>query len=779
MARHEFNTNWHVECQYFTKDVTLPHDAMLESGRDQTCDSGSAGAFFRGDVYSYTKKFNVTKDLLEKHLTFEFEGVYKNAKVYLNNKEIGGAAYGYIPFFCVADAVLIEGENILRVVADNKDIPNSRWYSGAGIYRPVWMHVQNKKCIQLEGVHISTLSYSPAIINVKTKHNGGELKVEIYDEEKKVATAHGENVDIEIPCAKLWSDEGPNLYTCKVTLSEDGIVLDEVCEAFGIRMIEWSNKGLFINGKETKLRGGCVHHDNGILGGATYAKSEERRVRILKETGYNAIRSSHNPASKAMLEACDRLGMYVMDETWDTWFNHKNKFDYGIDFENNYKYDLAALVNRDYNHPSVIMYSIGNEVGEPAKEKGVKLTKEMTAILHDLDKTRPVTAGINLMIIKMVSKGKGIYKEEGGMASQKEPKANSSLLFNMMTSMVGTSMNKMANSKQADAVTSPCLDSLDIAGYNYASGRYPLEGKAHPNRIVVGSETFPQDIAKNWAMVKKYPYLIGDFMWTSWDYLGEAGIGAWSYHKDGAGFHKPYPWLLADVGAIDILGNLGAEAEYAATVWGLRKKPYIGVQPVNQKKTPYKGVWRGTNAFGSWSWLNCDGNKAIVEIYADAESVELIRNGKRLGSQKIKDFKAVFKTKYESGKLEAITYDGNGKELSRNELNSAKGKINIKVIPEENTVKCGNIVYLTVSLVGDNGIVESNADTKLKITVENGELLAFGSANPRTEEDYLSGSFTTYYGRAQAIVRTKSEGLLGVTVTGNSMKAEASVIVSK
>ena len=777
--------NWvyYKEGSKYRQVVDLPHDAMIVEQRDPESLSGSAGAYFPGGIYIYEKTFDVPHDWSDKHILFEFEGVYQNSKVYINGLEAGGYPYGYMPFTVCADGFLEYGkENIIRVVADNSKIPNSRWYTGGGIYRPVWMYVTNKEHIKHEGVKISTLSYKPARIRVETAHTGGNINVEILYHDQVVAKGQGDNLELEIPDAKLWSDETPELYQCRVSLISGDTVVDEVVETFGIRKVEWSPQGLFINGKETLLRGGCVHHDNGILGARSFAESEERRVRIMKEAGYNAIRSAHNPASKAMLKACDKYGVYMIDELWDMWYFHKSKHDYASHFMHWYKEDIKALISRDFNHPSVIMYSIGNEVSEPKDEKGVNLAKEMVELIHSLDPNRAVTCGVNLMIINMASKGKGIYKEEGGLAKEEpeKQKATSSTLFNMLTYMVGTGMNKAGNSKSADRVTSPLFEQLDIAGYNYASGRYPLDGKKHPERIVLGTETFPQDIAKNWAMIKKYPYLIGDFMWTAWDYIGEAGIGAWTYTPDGKRFNKPYPWLLADVGAIDILGNIGAQAAYAGIVWGTRKEPYIGVCPVNHPgKSPYKSVWRGTNAIDSWAWKNCEGNKAIVEVYADAARVELLLNGKSLGKKRIKNYKAIFKTKYAPGTLMAIAYDANGREIGRTQLSSATGRTQILVQPEKDKVSVDEIVYVNVSLVGENGVVESNADQKLHVSVEGGELLAFGSANPCTEEQYHTGTFTTYYGRAQAVVRAKKAGILKVYVSGEGQTTKKASVVVK
>ena len=780
MEKINFNQGWtfYKDGQPGTSQVLdLPHDAMLHEQRDPDSPGTSAIAFFPGGKYVYEKTFAVPTEWQERVVTFEFEGVYKNSTVYINDREAGGWPYGYSRFFVTADAFLQYGaQNTIKVIADNSRIPNSRWYSGSGIYRPVHLVITNKTHIELDGVKVSTLSYTPARILVETKANGGEVQVDILDGDRVVASGSGASVEFEIADARLWSADEPNLYHCHVTLTEDGQVVDEVTEQFGIRKVEWSNKGLFINGRNTLLRGGCIHHDNGILGACAYDQAEERRVRIMKQAGFNAIRSSHNPTSHALLEACDRLGMYVMDETFDMWYQRKTTHDYAKDFDQWHKEDIRAMVERDFNHPSVILYSIGNEVGEPAQERGLQLTREMVDYIHSLDRNRAVTGGMNLMIINMASKGRSFFSnKEGEMTIEKKPsrkkkqQASSSLLFNLVVSIVGPAMSKAANSKKADRVTSPSLDLLDIAGYNYASGRYPIEGNRHPERVVLGSETFPFDIAKNWAMVKKYPYLVGDFMWTGWDYLGEAGIGSWSY--TGGGFFKSFPWLLSDTGAIDILGNIGAEAKYAATVWGLEDKPYIGVRPVNNPgKRPSKSMWRGTNAIDSWSWKNCEGNPAEIEVYADAAEVELLINGKSLGKKKIKEFKAMFKAKYAPGTLKAVAYDQSGKKLSENELVSAIGKTEIALTSEETELKAGRIAYVHVDLVGENGEIERNADRKLSVTVQGGKLLGFGSANPCTEEGYVNGSHTTYYGRALAVVKAEKAGIVTLQVAGEGLQ---------
>jgi len=752
-------------------NVTIPHDATLHEGRDPGSPGGSAHGWFVGGIYEYEKTFFAPNDWKDKTLVLQFGGVYKDSKVYVNDAHAGGCAYGYSEFALNIETFIKFGDdNVIKVVADNSLLPNSRWYAGAGIYRPVAMFVGNAQRIKHRGVKISTLSINPAVIKVQIEHTGGSVSVEISDGVNIVAKGEGDSAELLVENARLWSDGNPFLYQCRVVLSADGAITDEVTESFGIRWISWNDKGLFINGKETLLRGGCVHSDNGILGACSCREAEERRVKIMKQAGFNAIRASHNPADEFLLEACDRHGMYVIDETWDMWYSHKSQHDYAGVFEQNYQFDVQSMVARDFNHPCVIMYSIGNEMSEPATEKGVELTKKLVAQFRGLDASRPVTAGVNLFVISRSAQGRGIYKEGGGLNRKDKGlgKMNSTM-FNMLTSIVGQGMNKAANSPKADAVTKPCLDALDIAGYNYASGRYPLEGKANPGRLIMGSETFPQGIVKNWAMVKKFPYLIGDFMWTAWGYLGEAGIGAWAYTDDGKAFNKPYPWLLADTGVFDILGNPTGEAFLAQTVWGFSKKPIIAVQPINHDSKPAKGVWRWTNSIPSWSWHGCEGRTATVEVYSDARTVELWLNGKSLGKKRPKDFVATYKAKYAPGKLTAVAFDAAGREIGRDEIFSATGDMRIKLSPEESAARQGDVVYIPVSIVGENGAVESNADAKLTVAINGGELLGFGSANPRTEENYLSGTFTSYYGRALAIVRAGKEGVLRITASGEGL----------
>lgn len=749
--------------------ISLPHDAMQKQGRRADSPTGKGGAYFQGGSYVYEKKIWAPEEWKEQDIILEFEGVYPNATVYLNDVEIGGCRYGYTVFSIHLEGLCYQAYNDLRLEVDNSRIPNSRWYSGAGIYRPVWLLTGNKKHIRPDGIRITTLAYEPAEVIVEVGHTkadclGEDIQIELFYQGRKVAEGTGDKVRFTIPEARLWDAEAPNLYRCEVTLKENGKVLDKQGTSFGIRKIEWSPKGLTVNGKTVLLKGGCIHHDNGILGARSFEKSERRRLKRLKENGFNAVRASHNPICPSALEACDELGIYVMDETWDMWNVSKNPYDYAQDFMEHYAEDIQSIVAKDYNHPSVIMYSIGNEVTEPGTPEGMEIAGKIIEKIKALDTTRPVTAGINLTLLLLAA------MENNPLDSGAAPDTGqmNSTAYNKMISEMGNSMVMAAATEGADKLASPILDMLDIAGYNYAVSRYEKEGEIHPERIIVGTETYAYDLGKAWPLVEKYPYVIGDFMWTAWDYLGEVGIGSWSYDPADMGFEKPYPWLLADTGAFDILGNDNAEAGLASVVWGQRKIPYIGVSPVNHPGAiPNKAIWRGSNALPYWSYQECDGNEADIEVYSCAYEVELLKNGTSLGRKEIQDYKAEFHTQYEPGELRAVAYNQDGTVHSESRLLSADPRTQIRILPEENSVKRGDILYLDILLTGENGEIECNRDTTLKVSVEGGELLAFGSANPKTEEDFLTGEYTTYYGRSQAVVKACGEQIsIGVTGDG-------------
>ena len=759
MRQSAFNEGW-----TFYRDeaqegipVTLPHDAMIGSPRRPDAPSTGEQGNFAGGSYRYEKRFVAPERWRSGRVMLQFGGVYRHAAVTLNGREVARCAYGWTPFLADLTQALLPGEeNLLVVTCDNALQPDSRWYTGAGIFRPVWLWEGADGCIEPAGVRLRTLSVDPARLAVDVRADEGDILFELCDGSNVVASGWGSHLTLTVPQAKLWSAEHPHLYRWHVSLSRDGQVLDEATGIFGIRVITWGTDGLFVNGEQTLLRGGCIHADNGILGAAAWPDADRRRVRMLKEAGFNALRSAHNPASLATVEACDEYGVYLVDETWDQWFDHKNPYDYADEWREHHLEDLDAMVARDYNHPSVIMWSIGNEVSEPRCDEGLSAIDEMVTRLHEADPGRPVTCGINLTILGSAAKGRAVYDaENGGMGEGGEASQSglTSSTFNALSQAIGFGMNHMADLPSFDRACSPALDRLDIAGYNYASGRYLMDGRLHPGRVIMGSETLCGDVVRNYRAMQRLPYLVGDFVWAAWDYLGEAGCGAWTYGDPDRAFQKSYPWLLANQGALDICGRPNAELLLAQAAWGkASERPLVAVQPLGQGEPPARAIWRFSNGLSSWSWRGCEGERAVVEVFSDAPVVDLRLNGRSIGRKRPHGCICRWRVPYEPGELVATALTARGEELGHTTLRSA-GPASVRLVPEREEARTGELVFVDVQVADDDGVVEQLADRTLVARAEGAELLAFGSARPRTEERYDTGCHTTYFGHAQAILR--------------------------
>lgn len=754
MKKQLWNTDWIFQAEGDEPTpVTLPHDAMQAVGRAPGAPSGQGGAYYLGGRYIYEKKFTLTEQEAAGTVQFLFDGVYRNAVVSVNGQETARIPYGYRPFTADGTGLVHPGENVIRVEVDDREKPDSRWYSGAGIYRSVWLLTEGKTHIAPHGVKISTLSIDPPTVKVEVSHTGGDAEVEIWDGETMLTRAEGDHVELSLPGAKLWSAEEPNLYRCRVALRQDGGIVDETEVDFGIRALRYDNTGFYVNGRRTLLRGGCLHHDNGILGACSIPEAEERRLSILKRAGFNAIRCSHNPASADLLDVCDRMGIYVMEELWDMWYQRKNKCDYGADFRENWADDVRAVVERDFSHPSVIMYSIGNEVTEPHNEEGVQMGREIVDLFHQLDQTRPTTIGLNMALLAMSAMGAGLYDNVDAPPQNQPPAANSTV-FNETVSR-NDNLVMASRKPEVASLAAPVLDAVDIAGYNYGAPRYTLDKEEYPGRVVVGSETFPHQLAATWKVMEGCPHVIGDFMWTAWDYIGECGIGAWAHTPDALEFSKPYPWKLADAGAFDLIGTPTGEALWASAVWN--RETSIGVRPVPwPMEALARGAWRGTNAVPSWSWRGCEGKEATVEVYTPWSAVELFLNGVSLGQKAADEMRAMFTLPYQPGALEAVAFDESGAERARTRLETTQGKLSWTIGCETEVLRPGQVAFFPVSLRGENGMVECNADASLELWVAGGRLLGFGSAEPRTEAEFTTGRYPSYYGRALAVVEVGS-----------------------
>ena len=770
------------------KPVTLPHDAMLAEPRTALSAGGTNTGWYEGYDYEYQRTLTVPENELADTHILEFEGVYHNAEVWLNGQKAAFRPYGYTNFYVDCAPYLHVGENELRVIARNADQPNSRWYSGAGIYRPVQLWTAKGAHITLNGVKIRTLSLQPAIVEVRVKTTApGTVRLTVDDLPAMQQESDGEAVfTLTLDNARLWTPETPNLYTCRVSFADD-----EVTETFGVRKVEWGTDGFLLNGKRYIIQGACIHHDNGLLGAVCDPDAVARKVRLLKENGYNAIRSAHNPCSKALLTECDRQGMLVMDEYIDHWYIHKTEHDYVDYFNDWWRQDLTDMVEKDYNHPCVVLYSTGNEVSETAQKRGIALTKEMTDFLHELDDSRPVTCGVNIFFNFLSSIGFGVYSDEkakkeaeraekakqrGEKTSKK--KAVGSQFFNNLAGLLGDEfMKRGATLHGCDVKTRDAFANMDIAGYNYGIYRYKRDLKKYPQRLILGSETFCNDAYKFRELAKQEPRLVGDFVWAGMDYLGEVMVGSWEYADYAETFDGGPGWVSAGSGRIDLTGKPLGEALYTRVALEADNGPYIAVCPVNHTGDRHSpSAWKMTNAMPSWSWTGCEGRKANVEVYARAARVELVLNGRTVGSKTLKnDCLARFSIPYESGTLEAVSYDAADHEMGRCKLQSAGGTTRLTLDAEEPAAKPGHLCYVRLRYTDENGITKPLARGNIQVQVRGGTLVGLGSACPFNKHSYLDRETDTYYGEALAIVRMGDDDAMTIAASDGEYSAELTV----
>lgn len=783
MLKKRINRDWmfQKDGEKQWKKITLPHDAMILEARDPNLENGNASGFFPGGKYIYTKKLFGKKEYEKKTVLIEFEGVYMNSKVYLNDSEVGGRVYGYSNFYVdITEQIRIGEENELKVLVDNSKTPNSRWYSGSGIYRSVNLWIGEKNHILPEGIRVKTVSCNPAVIWVQVeavKTDEMTISWEISEDGTIVAEAEGDTTEIVIPDGELWSAENPKLYQVKAVLKKNDTIVDIAEDTFGIRIISWGAEcGFQVNGQTVKLRGGCVHHDHGILGACAYDKAEYRRVKKLKELGYNAIRYSHNPAGKNFLKACDEIGMYVLDETFDQWKIPQSTYDYAGYFDAEWKKDVESLVSKDYNHPCVVMYCIGNEITDTGLPFGAMLSKMLNETFHQLDATRPTTIAINSMLSVLAAKQaekKAMEEKEG---EKQEEKAVGSADVNDLVTLLPKIMASITP-ESLEKLIGDCVSHVDIVGYNYGQNLYEGTHELVPERVILSSETFPSRMDTNWKAVEEHDYVIGDFMWTAWDYLGEAGVGLPVYGTTQAPFSKSYPCLTAGCGSVDLTGFPESQAYYSAVLWGAYEKPYIGVRPVDHSGEEYTlGRWRLTDTIPCWTWPGQEGKTAEIEVYSRGTAVELWKNGQSVGKEVLENCRCKFQTEYTPGVLVAVSYNEQGNEIARTELATTGEESRLVILPEETLIKADgeDIIYIPIHVTDKDGNLKMTTDRKITVSVEGeGTLLAVGSGNPKTEEQFEDGTYTSWHGRVLAVVRsTEQAGRIKVTVSCEGLEKE-------
>lgn len=708
-----FDSDWKFTRNGKTVKVDLPHDWDIYEAPDPASGAtGTGGGWYPGGKGEYRKKFRVESlELKDKLVMLHFEGVYQKAEVFINGQKAGRHAYGYTPFTVDITPYLFKDkrENEVLVKVDNSEQPNCRWYSGSGIYRHVWLETKGRQYIDEWSVRVTT----PDIHTVNIK---AEVVMEDGSRKPIEKTIHVEN-------PHLWSPDDPYLY--HTTIEAEG---DKVPVTYGIRTIEYSaEKGFVLNGKPILINGACVHHDDGVLGAMAFDAAEIRKVRLMKNAGFNLIRTSHNPTTRAFLDACDSIGMLVIDEAFDGWRTAKTPHDYSTLIDSCYREDIHAMVQRDRNHPSVICWSIGNEVMERKDIRVITTARKLKQAILEMDNTRPVTEALC--------------------------------------------------SWDSDwEIYDPHAEVLDIVGYNYMIHKHEGDHQRDSKRVMWQTESYPRDAFKNWALVNDYPYIVGDIVWTGLDYLGESGIGRYYYEGERPGEHyveggQP-DWHGAYCGDVDITGYRKPISIYREMLW---KEAYDGEFPsvlsiAVKEPDGYHGkihqtAWSVWPTWNSWNWPGWEGKPIEVEVYTKVPEVKLYLNDKLIGTKTVSrdtEYKAVFTVPYQPGILRA-------EASARGTLLWTRGEpARLRLTPDRRVITADgqDLSFITVEVVDKDGWVCPDAAIPCEAIVKGeGQFLAFASADLKDREPYTSPRVTTWKGRALLVVRsTQKKGSVQVSI---------------
>jgi beta-galactosidase len=700
-----------------------------------------------------------------------------NSDIWLNGKHIGSHPYGYTPFYYDITSFLNPAgqSNVVAVRVKNEGL-NSRWYSGSGINRHVWLTIVNSVHINVSGgIYITTPSVTEnsaevkivtSLLNSGSKSENLILETQLYDPAGKLAGSASSNAslaanatselvqNIKIAKPALWSIDNPNLYQARVSVIKNKNTLDIRNASFGIRSIKVdAQNGLMINGKNLDMIGGCYHHDNGPLGAASIDRAEERKIEILKKAGFNAIRTSHNPPSPALLDACDRLGMVVIDEIFDMWERGKKKQDYSLYFKEWWKKDVQSWIERDRNHPSVILWSIGNEIREAADTSGLRIAKNLINEVRKFDQSRPVTEAL-------VGSGRSTWD-----------------------------------------LMAPHMALLDVVGYNYAWASYEPDHVKYPDRIMMGTETHPNKALENWTLVKKLPYVVGYFVWTATDNLGEAAVGLAQLRDivttppaanapapggGGGGFFRADSWPVYTnyQGDLDLIGTRKSPSFYQYVVWGTSKAEVLVHRPIPEGKREIVSPWGFPDELKSWNWSGHEGQKFQVHVYTRCQQVKLELNGKIVGEQNVdqeKSITATFDVPYEPGTLTVRCYD-NGKETASQTLRTTGKPAAIRLVADRSSIRAdrNDLSYIMTEIIDAAGNIVPDADdiiVNFDVT-GNGKIAGVGNGNPRDMSSFQQPKKKAYQGICLAIVRPETTpGKINIRATAEGLK-EASLVIT-
>ena len=789
------------------KTVNLPHDYMIESDSFPEAAPGPASGYFSAGVAHYEKKVMIPAEWAGEIVTLEFDGAMMNATVEVNGDKAALQHYGYAPFSVNITPYIYYGEeNRISVVVNPSMQPNCRWYSGAGIFRSLKLVHTPRLHVTTDGIfawtaavedNVATIKTQVEIANETLENRMAEVTVSLIpDGEEEAVVSRTSRVQIN-PCTKdtaylvltvenpaLWDAENPNLYKVRASVKnmgefrthlipEENGMVDTAEVLFGIRTITVDVRhGLRINGKEVKLKGGCLHHDNGLLGAVSVYDAEYRKLSILKSIGFNAVRTTHNPPSAAFMEACDRLGVYVFDEAFDAWGIAKQPGDYNQFFETDWQKDLTAFVRRDRSHPSVVIWSTGNEIPERGGlNNGYTLATRLAETMRALDPSRPVS--------------NAICSFWNGLDDYLQAEMAKKMFGNMQNADVA------GEDISWEQFSEGFTNGLDIVGYNYMEDKYLRDHEMFPERIILGSENFPKEIGFRWPLVEAHPWILGDFTWTAYDYIGEAGIGK-SVHVDPddpaasalpwvalSSHASVFPWRLANDADVDITGHILPQGDYRSVVWGNEATFVYSYDPQYFGKKEILSMWGFADVRRSWNWPGQEGKPVNLAVFSRAEEVEVLVNGRSLGRKKAGEAivgalpqSFLFAAVYEPGVVEAISYVG-GQEVSRGKIETVGAPCALRLKADKDSIAADghSLAYVAVEVVDAEGRVVPDAALPLtaELAGEGLVLAGFGSGNPVTAENYTKGSFTSYRGRAMAVVRSEyavGEAVLTIQAEG-------------
>ena len=724
------------------QDISLPHDFRLGLTRRADTAAGGSEGYFPGGVGYYETTLAADAAMLKQRVVLHFDGVYRMAEVRLNGSLICMHHSGYTPFWAELTGKLRLGQNLLLVTVRGDLLPGARWYPGAGIYRDVtlfWGPADG--CIDPSDFYLQTPRVSSGFSLLRLEASlrakkGDALRCRVFAPDgapvlEAVRPLAGDGricLEMSLENCRLWSADAPRLYTLEAALERKDKTLDTETLRFGLREIRLCRDGLLINGQKTLLRGGCVHQDHGVLGACAYRDAEERKIRLLKNAGFNAVRCAHNPPSAHFLELCDEIGLYVMDELFDCWREGKKALDDHLFFETDWQADVRAILLRDRNHPSVLIWSTGNEVYERGgASEGAVWSRRITEAVRALDASRPVT--------------------------------NALCHFSADETLDEMTLNHIRVSQEgkdwflrgSEAFVAP----LDVVGYNYMEHRWAKDHAFYPQRLFCGTESLPKQALESWRAVEALPYVIGDFCWTAMDYLGEAGIGCAAYEGPARGL-QPFPALTANCGDLDLCGFKRPQSYFRDLVWRRSQQPYLWVQPpkhygLQENVSP----WGWPDGIADWDFPGWEGHQTLVRIYAAGDRVELYLNGQLQAAGAPNEYVLCLSLPYQPGELCAVAYAGK-QELGRCTLKTPGAPAAIRLLADKAALPAERsaLGYAIAEIVDQQGSLVRRLPQRLSFSIRGpGAIIACGSADPFSTENYTQPWGTTWQGRLLAVCR--------------------------